>query len=66
MEIITTISDVLVGAMGIKLVIDGVTSLGRIVKRGENNNGENINKELDNQFIGTSNEGEWMSFRNTH
>ncbi len=66
MEIITTISDVLVGAMGIKLVIYGVTSLGRIMKRGENYNGENINKELDNQFIGTSNEGEWMSFRNTN
>lgn len=66
MEIITTISDLLVGAMGIKLVIDGVTSLRRIMKRGENYNGENINKELDNQFIGTSNEGEWMSFRNTN
>ena len=66
MEIITTISDVLVGAMGIKLVIEGVTSLGNIMKRGAKNNGENTNKELDNQFIGTSNEGEWMSFRNTN
>ena len=46
MEIITTISDVLVGAMGIKLVIYGVTSLGRIMKRGENYNGENIENVL--------------------
>ena len=47
MEFITTGATILVAAVGLKLVLYGVTSLGNIIKRGDFQNGKDDNRELD-------------------
>ena len=47
MEFITTGATILVAAMGLKLFLYGVNSLGTIIKRGDYQNGKDDNKELD-------------------